>query len=148
MTQQTQPEYTVEAIDDRLFRMERLAYECILNHPESKGFCTEIQHISKELREAIRSRPHTSTPPQPDKFCEYQETCARTTSATCEYCEEAYSNKWKQHDAEVAKKERERVLDEFNWMKPMCFGRHEAVCDTRCAWVVRQRCVQSTRGEL
>ena len=59
MTQQTQPEYTVEAIDDRLFRMERLAYECILNHPESKGFCTEIQHISKELREAIRSRPHT-----------------------------------------------------------------------------------------
>ena len=54
-------EYTVEAIEDRLFRIKSLAHECTLNHPESKVFCTEIQHISKELREAIRSRPHTST---------------------------------------------------------------------------------------
>jgi hypothetical protein len=41
--------------------------------------------------------------------------------------------------------ENKRVLDEFKWMKPLCFGRHEALCDTRCAWVVRSRCCQSLR---
>jgi len=57
MTTPPQQEYTNEALDDRLFRIERLAYECISNHPESKGFCAEIQRISSELREAIRSCP-------------------------------------------------------------------------------------------
>ena len=33
------------------------------NHPESKGYCTDIEHIAKELRIAISyPRPHTSTP--------------------------------------------------------------------------------------
>ena len=45
------------------------------------------------------------------------------------------------------KKERERLLDEFKWMRPMCFGRHDATCDTRCAWVVRKRCIDSLRSE-
>ena len=53
-----------------------------------------------------------------------------------------------EEEKRIRKAERERVLDEFNWMKPMCFGRHEAVCDTRCAWVVRQRCIKLQRGEL
>jgi len=53
----------------------------------------------------------------------------------------------KAHDEKVRKAERERVLDEFKWMKPACFGRHDASCDTRCAWVVRKRCVDSLRSE-
>ena len=86
----------------------------------------------------IQSRPHTSTPPQPDKFCEYQETCARTTSATCEYCEEAYSNKWKQHDAEIRKAERERVLCELlAYIHP----------DSRAGDVIKEK-LESLRGEL
>ena len=43
-------EKVLDEQDDRLFRVERLAYECIMNHPESKGFCSEIQTIIKSLR--------------------------------------------------------------------------------------------------
>jgi hypothetical protein len=44
------------------------------------------------------------------------------------------------------KAEREQVLEEFKWMKPQCFGNHDACCDTKCAWVVRKRCIESLRG--
>jgi hypothetical protein len=40
---------------------------------------------------------------------------------------------------------REKMMDEFKWMRPICFGKHDAICDTRCAWVVRQRCIESDR---
>jgi len=89
--QQTQQEYTVEAIDDRLFRMERLAYECkrlayecILNHPESKGFCTEIKHIAEELRIAIR---HPHIPPAPLQTCKYIAGALRVVcdDSTCKF---------------------------------------------------------------
>jgi len=43
-------EKVLDEQDDRLFRVERLAYECIMNHPESKGFCSEIQTIIQSLR--------------------------------------------------------------------------------------------------
>jgi hypothetical protein len=42
-------------------------------------------------------------------------------------------------------KAREQIMDEFKWMKPLCFGTHEPLCDTRCAWVVRKRCIESVR---
>ena len=45
-----------------------------------------------------------------------------------------------------AKAEREKAREEFKWMKPVCFGRHEAICDTRCAWAVRERCIESLRA--
>jgi len=44
-------------------------------------------------------------------------------------------------------KAREDVLAEFKWMKPMCFGKHEAICDTRCAWAVRERCSHPQHSE-
>lgn len=39
--------------------------------------------------------------------------------------------------------ERELLLSEFKWMRPICFGQREAICDTRCSWAVRERCIQS-----
>jgi hypothetical protein len=61
-------------------------------------------------------QPDTHTPAEPatDKFCDYQDTCARTTSSDCTYCDEAYSNKWKEHNATIRKAEREQVLDKKN----------------------------------
>ena len=106
MTPQPQQEYTVEAIDDRLFRMERLAYECILNHPESKGFCTEIKHIAEELRIAIR---HPHIPPAPLQTCKY------IAGALCVVCDDSTCKFYPlhQHDAAIAAQARERVLDEL-----------------------------------
>jgi hypothetical protein len=57
---------------------------------------------------------HTPAEPATDKFCDYQDTCARTTSSDCTYCDEAYSNKWKEHNATIRKAEREQVLDKKN----------------------------------
>ena len=133
MTQSHQ-EYTIDAIDDRLFRMERLAYECILNHPESKGFCTEIQHISKELREAIRSPHHTSTPPddpirlntQPEG-CDCRD-CQRYRKDECPYpgsnptiyiCN-SFLMDVKQHDTAIRTEERNKILrlvESDEWQK-------------------------------
>ena len=48
---------------------------------------------------------------------------------------------------EAARKAREDVLYEFKWVRPMCFGSHEAICDTRCAWLIRKRCVKSLRQQ-
>jgi hypothetical protein len=97
---QPQQEYTTGAIDDRLFRIERLAYECILNHPESKEFCTEIKHISSELREAIRSRSHTSTPQK-----ETYETSPENIS---------YPEWMDKHDTHTRTTERNATLDIIN----------------------------------
>ena len=52
-----------------------------------------------------------------------------------------------EEEKRIRKSEMERVLDEFKWMRPMCFGRHDATCDTRCAWVVRKQCIESLRSE-
>lgn len=52
-----------------------------------------------------------------------------------------------QNPSEAVATERERLLGEFKWMKPICFGNHEAICDTRCAWAVRERCIESQRSQ-
>jgi hypothetical protein len=59
-------EGVLEEQDDQLFRIERLAYECTLNHPESKGFCSEIQTIAKSLR-------HTEQPKKQETNYENQD---------------------------------------------------------------------------
>ena len=62
--------------------------------------------------------------------------------------EESYKNGFNDGQAEGLEAKMETAaLDVFNWMKPLCFGRHEATCDTRCAWSVRKRCVKSLRSE-
>ncbi len=33
------------------------------------------------------------------------------------------------------------------WIRPLCFGRHEAACDTRCPWGIRKRCVAVRREQ-
>jgi hypothetical protein len=57
----------------------------------------------------------------------------------------------KEHDATIARTAKlaaiEELKKEFTWMRPMCFGRHEAICDTRCSWVVRKRCAESLRTQ-
>jgi len=82
------------------------------------------------------TRPHTPAAPAKDKdwatlYPEVKEMCGACL---------------KREIAKARKAEREQVLDEFKWMKPQCFGNHDACCDTKCAWVVRKRCVQSLRG--
>jgi len=61
--------------------------------------------------------------------------------------ERAYRHGFNDGQAEGMEAKMATALGEFNWMKPMCFGRHDAICDTRCAWVVRKRCIQLKRGE-
>lgn len=35
--------------------------------------------------------------------------------------------------------------ESLDWMKPLCFGKHEAICDSRCKWEIRKRCIASIR---
>ena len=91
---------------------------------------------------------HT-TPPAPS--CQ---TCVDEMAIFCQGCPNLIAHlngeikkSVAEHDAQVAKAAREQVLDEFKWMKPMCFGKHEAICDARCAWAVRERCYKSLRSQ-
>jgi hypothetical protein len=90
----------------------------------------------------ISDRPHAPAPEQkPGCYitCPFDDLCANDIE------------KIQAIEAEAARAatlaENKRVLDEFTWMRPLCFGKHEAICDTRCAWVVRQHCVNSLRQQ-
>lgn len=89
---------------------------CMRNHEGCKSCVFDSRILPRTnfcsaCIEGVVPRPSPApaeAPPDPDKFCDYQDTCARTTSATCEYCDEAYSNKWKAHDATI----RSQTLDD------------------------------------
>ena len=83
-----------------------------------------------------------------DAWCIMQEIRSRPAPSM----EDANGGGWcgvskgwlKERDAAIRKAERERIFSEL-WILPLCFGKHEAICDTRCPWGIRKRCIESLR---
>jgi len=146
-------------------RVGTTSWTCLATTPKLYLTCGPDDIILQRVGCASHSeaRPHPPAPENPciengctdiencDEICQHSRIYspvqiqeAKTEAYESGFGDGYHAGKADEHrTATLAAKE--ELKKEFTWMRPICFGKHEAICDTRCAWVVRQHCVNSLR---
>ena len=124
---------------------QRMCVACYLDaHPEIKKEIQEKREAREEGKRLYKKGQAEKRKKDKVKhtcnFRRIEQGCSAQMGKKCTFAPTKAKNC-------ILFKAKVRHTHEFKWMKPACFGRHDASCDTRCAWVVRKRCVDSLRSE-